>query len=86
MQNARHTVPIYLINVLVSVYEKNVFLYSTIVEKVLMKGFGKKDILENKMPLILKRTTDERKFNKAHTIKIKDIQLLSQHGFGINLD
>ena len=86
MQKPKYCVPIYLINVLVFVYKKNVFLYSTIVEKVLIKGFGKKYILENKMPLILKRTTDEIKFDKAHTIKIKDIQLFSQHGFGINLD
>lgn len=83
----QQTVPIYIIDVDVEVFENKVFIRNQTVKGILIKGFGKKLIMERKMDLLNKLVSDKiKKSSKKETFVIQDIHLKSQHSFGVNLD
>lgn len=83
----QQTVPIYIIDVDVKVYENKVFIRDQTVKGILIKGFGKKLIMERKMEMLNKLVSDKiKKTSKKEIFVITDIHLKSQHSFGINLD
>lgn len=84
--NALHNRPIYFVDVLVYVYENKRFIEDKIIKDVMIKGLGRKDILTNRLDELIKRTSKKMNLLASRKIEIKDLRLISQHGFGINED
>lgn len=79
----RTNVPIYLVKVLVYIYNDKEFLREKVVNDIMIKGFTKKHILALRNEDLKKRTSQKLSLKRGTQFKIIDINLTRQHGFGV---
>ncbi len=83
----KKNVPIYLSNITVQKVKKNHFgievLEEKILKKVIVKGFDFKDIIKRKKEKF-SREAFPKGLNNKELMVVKKIDLISQHGFGVD--
>lgn len=83
----KHNVPIYLADVTVQkikkTFSENNVLEEKTLKKIIVKGFNFEDIIKRKKLSFIKDAFPKG-LNEREDIIIKKINLLSQHGFGVD--
>lgn len=83
----RHNTPIYFTNVKVDIFNRtkvDTFIETVTIEKVVLKGFSIKDMIQRNTKSILSKLPDVRKLGKNEVAKISNLELLVQLGYGVN--
>lgn len=86
-----HTVPIYTANVRMQRFsvtgpKKNVLkaIDSVVIKSLVVKGFNIKSIVSNNLEKFIKKAQEIQKLQKNQKYVFGGIELLQQHGKGIN--
>ena len=88
MEDNRFLVPIYLANIVLLKYSKTTnsekLVEEVVLERIVIKGFTKEDIINRQKNKIFKKALLITKLSDKQYFKFKSIELLSQHGCGVN--
>ena len=88
MEEQKHLIPIYLTNIVLFKYKSigasPKLIEEVLLEKILVKGFSKDDISVRSKDYIFKKALLVTKLSSDCYFEIKSIELLSQHGCGVN--
>ena len=88
MEDSRFLVPIYLANIVLLKYSKTTnsekLVEEVVLERIVIKGFTKEDIVKRQQDKIFKKALLVTKLSDRQYFKFKSIELLSQHGCGVN--
>lgn len=88
MEDNRFLVPIYLANIILLKYSKTTnsekLVEEVVLERIVIKGFTKEDIINKQKDKIFKKALLITKLSDKQYFKFKSIELLSQHGCGVN--